>query len=86
MTYYQRNDIVNDSNIIIINVSSLYIETFQIINIYNKKSLDSESDNSYTIERSLQNIQILTKALVARDFNSYYSGIHQYQILLELIH
>src|SRR5919205_978226 len=73
LTYCQRNDLVNDSDIIIIDVSSSNIETFQIINIYNEKSLNSESDNSYTIERSLQNIQILTKALVARDFNSYYS-------------
>ena len=57
LTYYQKTDLTSDSNIIIIDVSSSNINTFQIINIYNEKSLDLNSDQSnYTVKRSLQHI------------------------------
>src|SRR5919108_2872176 len=56
-SYCHRTDLTESSDIIIINVSGSNIETFQIINIYNEKSLDSESDSTdYTVERSLQHI------------------------------
>ena len=57
LTYCQRTDLTSDSDIIIIDVSSSNINTFQIINIYNEKSLDLDSDQSnYTVKRSLQHI------------------------------
>ena len=57
--FCHRIDLTNDIDIIIINVFGSNIDTFQIINIYNEKSLDIESTTSYTIERSLQNLQLL---------------------------
>jgi endonuclease/exonuclease/phosphatase (EEP) superfamily protein YafD len=74
--FCQRTDLTADSDIIIIDVSDQNIESFQIINIYNEKSLDSDSDsssNSYTVERSLQNIQLSKETLVAGDFNAHHS-------------
>jgi len=57
LTYCQRIDLTSDSDIIIIDVSSSNINSFQIINIYNEKSLDLDSDqNNYTVKRSLQHI------------------------------
>jgi hypothetical protein len=66
--------LTESSDIIIIDVSGSNIETFQIINIYNEKSLDSESDSTdYTVERSLQHIQITKETLIAGDFNAHHS-------------
>ena len=74
MTYCQRTDLTSDSDIIILNISGLNIETFQIINIYNEKSLNCQSDSTnYTVERSLQSVQLSTKILIVGDFNTYYS-------------
>ena len=56
LTYCQRTDLTSDSDIIIIDVSSSNINTFQIINIYNEKSLDLNSDDNYTVKRSLQHL------------------------------
>ena len=77
-TNYQfchRTDLTQDSDIIIIDVSGSNIETFQIINIYNEKSLNSELNNSYTVERSLQNIQLSheNETLISEDFNAHHS-------------
>ena len=72
LTFCQRTDQISDSDIIIIDVSSPQIESFQIINIYNEKSLDSESD-SYTVERSLQHLSLVKETLIAGDFNSHHS-------------
>ena len=72
-SYCYRTDLASDSDIIIIDVSGSDIETFQIINIYNEKNLDSESDSSYTVERSLQNIQLSHETLIAGDFNAHHS-------------
>ena len=50
----------SSSNIIILDISGLNIETFHVINIYNKKSLDPEyKSTNYTVKRCLQNIQLL---------------------------
>src|SRR5204863_4755686 len=74
LTYCQRTDLISDSDIIIIDVSSSNINTFQIINIYNEKSLDLDSDEtSYTVKRSLQHIQLSKKTLIADDFNAHYN-------------
>jgi len=40
LTYCQRTDLTSDSDIIILDISGSNIESFQIINIYNEKSLD----------------------------------------------
>ena len=50
-----RTDLISDFDIIIIDISESDIDTFQIINIYNEKSLNTQSNNnnSYTVERSL---------------------------------
>src|SRR5215471_1868383 len=68
-----RTDLTSDSDMIIIDVSGEDIETFQVINIYNEKSLDSEADNSYTMERSLQYIQLSYETLIVGDFNAHHS-------------
>ena len=64
----------SDSDIIIIDVSSSNINTFQIINIYNEKSLDLDSDeNSYTVKRNFQHIQLSKETLIAGDFNAHHN-------------
>ena len=74
LTYCQRTDLTSDSDIIIIDVSSSNINTFQIINIYNEKSLDLDSDQSnYTVKRSLQHIQLSKETLIAGDFNAHHN-------------
>jgi exonuclease III len=70
--YCQRTDICSDSDIIVLDISSPTIETFQLINIYNEKSL-KEEETEWTIERSLQHINIDRKAIVCGDFNTHYS-------------
>jgi len=66
--------LTSDSDIIIIDVSSSNINTFQIINIYNEKSLDVDIHQSiYTVERSLQHIQLSKETLIADDFNSHHN-------------
>ena len=54
-------------------VSSSKEKCEQSINIYNEKNLDTESDISYTAERSLQYIDLTMKTLVAEDFNVHHS-------------
>jgi hypothetical protein len=72
--YCQRTDLIADSDIIIIDVSDSNIETFQIINLYNEKSLDPDSDSTnYTVKRNLHNIQILKETLICEDFNAHHS-------------
>src|SRR5918911_1631996 len=59
--------------IIILDQGLLYmLESIQIINIYNEKSLD-ESNSSYTIERSLQDLQLSKETLIVGDFNAHHS-------------
>ena len=53
--FCHKTNLTNNTNIIIIDISGSDINTFQIINIYNEKSLD-ESNSSYIIKRSLQNL------------------------------
>jgi hypothetical protein len=66
--------LTNDTDIIIIDVFGSNIDTFQIVNIYNEKSLDIESTTtSYTIERSLQNLQLSKETLIVGDFNAHHS-------------
>src|SRR5438477_9940672 len=71
--FCHRTDLAADSDIIIIDVSDSNIKIFQIINIYNKKNLDTESDISYTAEISLQYIDLIMKTLIVENFNAYHS-------------
>jgi Endonuclease-reverse transcriptase len=72
--FCQRTDLTADSDIIIIDVSGPNIETFQIINIYNEKSLNPDSDSTdYTVKRSLHNIQITKETVICGDFNAHHS-------------
>ena len=74
LTYCQRTDLTSDSDIIILDISGSNIESFQIINIYNEKSLDCQlNSTSYTVERSLQSIQLSTETLIVGDFNAHHS-------------
>src|SRR5947207_10935765 len=65
--FCHKTDLTSDSDIIIIDVSDSNIKIFQIINIYNEKNLNIESDISYTAERSLQYIDLTMKTLVAEN-------------------
>lgn len=71
--FCHRTDLTNDTDIIIIDVFGSNIDTFQIVNIYNEKSLDTESTTSYTIERSLQNLQLFKEILIIEDFNAHHN-------------
>ena len=71
--FCHKTDLTADFDIIIIDVSDSNIKNFQIINIYNEKNLDTESDISYTAERSLQYIDLTMKTLVIENFNAYHS-------------
>ena len=51
--FCHRTDLTDNTDIIIIDISGANIDPFQIINIYNKKSLDNEFNSSYIIKRSL---------------------------------
>src|SRR5207247_7441025 len=69
LTYCQRTDLTSDSDIIILDISGCNIESFQIINIYNDKSLDFQLNfTSYTVERILHSIQLYTETFICRDF------------------
>ena len=65
---------ISSFNIIILDIFGLNIETFHLINIYNKKSLDPECESiNYIVEKCLQNIQLLKETLIIEDFNTHYS-------------
>ena len=73
-SFCHRTDLTADTDIIIIDVSGPDIETFQIINIYNERSLDPDSDStSWTVERSLQDIELSKETLILGDFNAHHS-------------
>ena len=55
--FYYKIDLTSDSDIIIIDVSESKIQPFHLINIYNEKTLDPESNSiNYTVKRSFQQI------------------------------
>src|SRR5204862_8194084 len=73
LTYCQRTDLTSDSDIIILDISGSNTESFQIINIYNEKSLDCQlNSTSYTVERSLQSIQLSTETLIVGDLIAHH--------------
>src|SRR5947207_8449390 len=70
--FCHKTDLTSDSDVIIIDISDSNIKTFQIINIYNERNLNAESDINYTVKRSLQHIQLTMKTLVVKDFNAHH--------------
>ena len=71
--FCHRSDLTDDTDIIIIDISGPDIDSFQIINVYNEKGLDTETNTSYIIERSLQNLQLSKETLIVGDFNAHHS-------------
>jgi hypothetical protein len=55
--FTERTNLNSDTDMIIVNVSGPEIKTFQIINIYNEKSLQL-STSAYTVERALVNYSL----------------------------
>jgi hypothetical protein len=55
--FIKRTNLNSDADMIIVNISGSEIETFQIINIYNEKSLQL-STSAYTVERALVNYSL----------------------------
>jgi hypothetical protein len=73
-SFCHRTDLTSDTDIVIVDVSGPGIETFQIINIYNEKSLDSDPEfTDYTVERSLQYVQLSHETLIVGDFNAHHN-------------
>ena len=70
--FTQRTDLGADSDMLVLDVSGSDIETFQIVNIYNEKSLDDLVDG-YTVQRSLQHYTLQKQTLVLGDFNAHHS-------------
>ncbi|KAL1978951.1 hypothetical protein VTN96DRAFT_8108 [Rasamsonia emersonii] len=69
--FCQRNDICQDSDIIIIDILGTKIKDFQLINIYNEKSL-KESQDDWTIDRALVNITPSRNTIIGGDFNAHH--------------
>lgn len=69
--FCQRNDICQDSDIIIIDILGTKIKDFQLINIYNEKSLKEDQDD-WTIERALVNITPSKNTIIGGDFNAHH--------------
>ena len=53
-----RSDLINDTDIQILNISNTDLENLTIINVYNEKSQKTDS-NEYTIKRSLSLINLI---------------------------
>jgi ribonuclease HI len=69
-----RFDIISSNDILILNIydKEKKLEDFQLINIYNEKSLE-ENMNEYTIERELINIIPEKLSIICGDFNAHHS-------------
>ena len=70
LNYTLRDDISNDSDKRMLNISS-NIEYFTIFNIYNEKSQDEYRE--YTVERKLTFIDISETTIIYEYFNAHYS-------------
>lgn len=69
-----RSDICSDSDLLIGDIidSKNQLESVQLINIYNEKSL-IENDNSCTVDRVLLNIESKKYSIIAGDLNAHHS-------------
>src|SRR5215469_12605195 len=68
--YCQRDDL-SSPDLLVIDIIGSQIPNLQLINIYNKKSLEPE-DNTYTIERALVNIVPSKNSILGGDFNAHH--------------
>ncbi len=66
-----RSDLCNDNNIIILDILNSGISDFQIMNIYNEKSL-KENCNEWIINRILPQIKPQKHSIIYRDFNAHH--------------
>ena len=67
LNYFSRYNILNHSNIQMLNISS-NVKNFIIFNVYNEKYQDE--NQSYAVERKLTSIDIPEKAFICEDFNA----------------
>src|SRR6266498_575611 len=67
-----RSDLCKDSNIIILDILNSEIPDFQIINIYNEKSL-KENYNDWILNRILPHIKPQKYLIICGDFNAHHS-------------
>ena len=69
-----RSDICSDSGLLVVNVIDVknQFETFQLINIYNGKSLKDDC-NAWTVKRSLKHIISSSHTVNCEDFNAHHS-------------
>src|SRR5215469_2873189 len=68
--YCQRDDL-SSPDLLVIDIIGSQIPNLQLINIYNKKSLEPK-DNTYTIERALVNIVPSKNSILGGDFNAHH--------------
>src|SRR6266498_4184705 len=66
-----RSDLYKDNNIIILDILNSEIPDFQIINVYNKKSL-KENYNDWILNRILSHIKPKKYLIICGDFNAYH--------------
>src|SRR5215469_10330173 len=69
-SYCQRDDL-SSPDLLVIDILGSRIPNLQLINIYNKKSLEPEVD-LWTIERALTNLIPSKNSILGGDFNAYY--------------
>ena len=70
-----RSDLCSDNNCLIIDITDKtksYSETIQLINIYNEKSLQ-ENSNNYTVQRILSQITSHKNIIFCEDLNTHHS-------------
>jgi hypothetical protein len=63
-----------DPDIIVLEISGPGIEKFKIFNVYNERRETENSNiiNNWTVERSLQEIDITNSAIICGDFNAHH--------------
>src|SRR6266498_3877260 len=67
-----RSNLCKDSNIIILDILNSVISDFQIINIYNEKSL-KENCNDWILNKILPHIKPQKYSIICGDFNAHHS-------------
>ena len=67
-----RPDISTDSDLQALSISMPNLKEFLLLNIYNEKSLQDNS-NEYTVERTLNQIKATQRTLLCGDLNAHHS-------------
>src|SRR6266536_1811721 len=67
-----RSDLYKDNDIIILDILNSEIPDFQIMNVYNEKSL-KENCNDWTLNRILPHIKPQKYSIICGDFNAHHS-------------